>query len=49
MDLNDLRSLVTVVSLGTFVGIIVWAWSRANRAQFDEAAHLPFMGEGEQQ
>ena len=30
MDLNDLRSLVTVVSMGTFVGIIVWAWSRAN-------------------
>lgn len=48
MDLNDLRSLVTVVSMGTFLGIVYWAWSRANKARFDEAARLPFVGEGEQ-
>lgn len=42
MDINDLRSLVTVVSLVTFVGIIVWAWSKKNKANFDEAARLPF-------
>jgi cytochrome c oxidase cbb3-type subunit 4 len=42
MDINDLRSLVTVVSLVTFVGIIVWAWSKKNKASFDEAARLPF-------
>jgi cytochrome c oxidase cbb3-type subunit 4 len=41
MDLNDLRSLVTVVSLGVFVGICVWAWSRRNEGRFDEAARLP--------
>jgi len=42
MDVNDLRSIVTVVSLLTFLGIVAWAWSRRNRARFDEAAMLPF-------
>jgi cytochrome c oxidase cbb3-type subunit 4 len=45
MDINDLRSLVTVVSLFAFVGIIIWTWSRKNRAAFDEAAQLPFADE----
>lgn len=42
MDINDMRSIVTVVSLVTFVGILVWAWSKKNKADFDEAARLPF-------
>jgi len=42
MDINDLRSVVTVVSLLTFVGIVAWAWSRRNQSAFDEAAQLPF-------
>lgn len=37
-----MRSIVTVVSLVTFVGILVWAWSKKNKADFDEAARLPF-------
>ena len=42
MDINDLRSIVTVVSFLTFVGIVLWAWSgKAGRA-FEEAARLPF-------
>ncbi len=41
MDINDLRSIVTVVSLLTFVGIVAWAWSKRNKADFDEAARLP--------
>ena len=41
-DVNTLRSLVTVVSFLTFVGIIVWAYSRKNSADFDTAANLPF-------
>lgn len=45
MDINFLRSVVTVVSLLTFVGIVVWAWSRRNKAGFDEAAMLPFKDE----
>jgi len=42
MDINDLRSIFTVLSLLTFIGIVVWAWSRSNQASFDEAAQLPF-------
>ncbi len=45
MDINDLRSIATVVSMLTFVGIVVWAYSRRNREAFDEAAALPFVGE----
>ncbi|MCE1241786.1 cbb3-type cytochrome c oxidase subunit 3 [Oryzomicrobium sp.] len=42
MDINDLRSIMTVVSLATFVGIIWWAFSKGRKSRFDEAANLPF-------
>ena len=42
MDINLLRSIITVVTLITFVGIVLWAWSGRNRARFEEAARLPF-------
>ena len=42
MDINVLRSAVTVVGFVLFVGILVWAWRPAQKAQFDEAAQLPF-------
>lgn len=45
MDVNDLRSVVTVLLLLAFVGIVAWAWSRGNRSRFDEAAQLPFADE----
>jgi cytochrome c oxidase cbb3-type subunit 4 len=42
LDINTLRSVVTVVSFITFIGIMVWAYSRRNAADFEEAAKLPF-------
>ncbi|QHE86430.1 cbb3-type cytochrome oxidase subunit 3 [Hydrogenophaga sp. BPS33] len=48
MDINVLRSTVTVISLLTFLGIVVWAWSRRNQARFDDAALLPFRDEAPQ-
>ncbi|MDM7941744.1 MAG: cbb3-type cytochrome c oxidase subunit 3 [Hydrogenophaga sp.] len=45
MDINDLRSIVTLVSFLTFLGIVVWAWSKRNKERFDEAAQLPFQDE----
>ncbi|MDR2155752.1 MAG: cbb3-type cytochrome c oxidase subunit 3 [Burkholderiaceae bacterium] len=42
MDINLLRSIVTVVMFIFFIGIVIWAWSSRNRARFDEAARLPF-------
>jgi cytochrome c oxidase cbb3-type subunit IV len=45
MDLNDLRSLVTVVSFLVFLGIVVWTWSASRRQSFSAAAQLPFVEE----
>jgi cytochrome c oxidase cbb3-type subunit 4 len=42
MDVNTLRSVATVAGLLTFIGIVVWAWSKRNAADFEEAARLPF-------
>ncbi len=45
MDINTLRSIVTVLTFAIFLGIICWAMSRRNQANFDEAAQLPFRQE----
>jgi cytochrome c oxidase cbb3-type subunit 4 len=45
LDLNLIRSLVTVAALTAFLGIVWWAWSSARKSRFDEAAQLPFDGE----
>ena len=46
MDINDLRSVVTVVSMITFLGIVWWAYGvKSNKRRFDEAANLPFADE----
>lgn len=40
MDVNDSRSIVTVISLLIFLVIVGWAWSKRNKARFDEEARL---------
>lgn len=42
MDINFLRSAVTLAAFAAFVGIAVWAYLPSRRQQFDEAANLPF-------
>ena len=42
MDVNELRTAVTLLSFIAFIGIFVWAWSRRNASGFSEAAQLPF-------
>jgi cytochrome c oxidase cbb3-type subunit 4 len=37
----DMRSVVTVVSLLTFLGIVWWTYSGRRREAFDQAAMLP--------
>ena len=52
MEINDMRSAVTLISFALFIGIAVWTWRRARRDAFDEAARLPFADDasnGEQQ
>ena len=41
MDVTTLRIVATVASFVTFVAIWGWAWSRARRTQFAEAAQIP--------
>ncbi len=41
MDYGTYGSLMTVVMLVVFVGIIVWAWSGKRRAAFEAAARMP--------
>jgi len=41
MDVNDLRITTTVVSFAIFIGILVWAFSKRNKEDFDAAAQLP--------
>ena len=41
MDINDLRSLLTVLTLISFVGIVWWAFSSRRKAVYEEAAMLP--------
>ena len=45
MDLNVLRSMVTVAAFVVFLGIVVWACLPSKKAQFDDAAQLPFRSE----
>ena len=42
MSAATLHSWWTVVLLVVFVGIVVWAWSGKRKADFDEAARIPF-------
>jgi cytochrome c oxidase cbb3-type subunit 4 len=45
MDLNDLRSVVTLVLFLVFLGIVAWAWSARRGPGFEAAAQLPFADE----
>jgi len=38
----DARTLVTVLSFLSFVGIVWWAYSARRSADFEAAANLPF-------
>jgi cytochrome c oxidase cbb3-type subunit IV len=42
MDINVMRSIVTVLAFATFIAIVLWAYSDRSKAAFDEAARLPF-------
>lgn len=42
IDITTLRIGATVACFVVFVGIVVWAWSRRNARDFQEAARLPF-------
>ena len=45
MDINLVRSLVTVASLAAFLGIVWWAYGPSRKARFERDALLPFADE----
>lgn len=48
MDVNDLRSVVTVLLLVMFLGIVAWVYSKKrDMRSFDECAALPLHDEPE--
>ena len=47
MDINLLRSVVTLAAFVAFVGILIWAYLPSHKARFDAAARLPFAPEQE--
>lgn len=42
MDINDLRGLSTALLMVAFIALTIWAYSKKQKAAFDEAANLPF-------
>ena len=45
MEINLIRSLVTVAAFAGFIAILVWAYRPSRKPQFDEAAQLPFLSD----
>ena len=42
---SDARSIVTLICMMTFIGIVFWAYSARRTQDFEEAAMLPFADE----
>ena len=38
MTMEWIRSMMTVITFATFVGIVLWAWSARKRNDFDAAS-----------
>jgi cytochrome c oxidase cbb3-type subunit IV len=48
MDINDIRSAVTVGGFVLFLALVRWVWDARRRGAFDDAAQLPFQGDSEE-
>ena len=42
MDAGTVRGLFTVVVMVAFIALVIWAYSRRRKADFDEMAQMPF-------
>ena len=45
METGLIRGTGTIILLLSFVALCVWAWRPAQRARFEEAERLPFLGD----
>ena len=41
MDINDLRGIVTAITMLAFVALSLFAWRRYRAAEFEESARRP--------
>jgi len=42
IDINFLRTLVTVAAMAAFFGVVWWAYAPARKNRFERDAQLPF-------
>ena len=42
MDIGTVRGLITLALMLAFVGLVIWAYSKRRKADFDEMAQMPF-------
>ena len=41
-DFGLIQAIWTIVVMIVFPGIVIWAWSKKRKKDFDEAAMIPF-------
>jgi cytochrome c oxidase cbb3-type subunit 4 len=46
MDIDTFRGVLTGILLALFLWLVVWAYSKSRRADFDAAARLPLEEDG---
>jgi cytochrome c oxidase cbb3-type subunit 4 len=42
MNFGLLMGIWTIIVMILFLGIVVWAWSKKRKKEFDDAAMIPF-------
>lgn len=42
MDYGTFKGILTIIVMVVFLGIVYWAYSKKNKARFDEAANVIF-------
>ena len=42
MDIGTVRGLITLLLMLAFIGLVVWAYSKRRKADFDEMALVAF-------
>jgi cytochrome c oxidase cbb3-type subunit 4 len=48
MELNSIRSIVTVAGFLLFAALVLWTWRPVRRVAHEQAARLPFEGEAQE-
>ncbi|GAB3531962.1 cbb3-type cytochrome oxidase subunit 3 [Photobacterium alginatilyticum] len=45
MDIGTIHSIWTIILFASFIGIVLWAYSKRQKSRFEEAANLVFADE----